>query len=297
MELNKTRRWIYILTALLILLILTLGVWWLYLVIKLSGALSTVDAAHAANHLKFMSIVKWEGLTFFVLLASITLALIYFYIQDSKKTKSIQAFFASLTHELKTPLASIRLQGEVIETLSGDNKRLEELTKRLIEDTKRLEGELEKSLQLSRIERDGVLNAQKLELREFLTNFTKEYYPQEFDLVAVGEYYVQADEAALKTIFRNLIENSNRHRSDSHAPIRILLKKTHDGVEVEYNDGGEQFNGDIKKLGQLFYKHESSKGSGIGLYIIKKLTEKMDGEFFIENLNNLIFRMRLPNGN
>jgi signal transduction histidine kinase len=177
MELNKTRRWIYILTALLILLILTLGVWWLYLVIKLSGALSTVDAAHAANHLKFMSIVKWEGLTFFVLLASITLALIYFYIQDSKKTKSIQAFFASLTHELKTPLASIRLQGEVIETLSGDNKRLEELTKRLIEDTKRLEGELEKSLQLSRIERDGVLNAQKLELREFLTKLHQRVLP------------------------------------------------------------------------------------------------------------------------
>ena len=65
---------------------------------------------------------------------------------DQRKSHAISAFFASLGHELKTPLASIRLQGQVISELAADREDLAPYLERLNEDTEKLEIELEKIL-------------------------------------------------------------------------------------------------------------------------------------------------------
>ena len=90
-------------------MVFLLGSWWLYLVFKLANKLETLN--HPLLEGNLVKMIKLEGLTFFIFLSILTVTLLYIYIQDHKKTISLQAFFSSLTHELKTPLASIKLQG------------------------------------------------------------------------------------------------------------------------------------------------------------------------------------------
>ena len=63
-------------------------------------------------------------------------------------------------------------------------------------------------------------------------------------------------------------------------------------VALSYRDGGS-FGGDPRRLGSLFYKFDSPKGSGIGLYLVKKLVRKMRGRFSIRT-SPLSFEIRLP---
>src|SRR5690606_30663788 len=90
----------------------------------------------------FLNMMKWEGTFFFIFLVLLGSSLIVLYFRDMKKSKAMQAFFSSLSHELKTPLASMRLQAEVIKDLIEDEShshdQLSSLTQRLIQDTHKL---------------------------------------------------------------------------------------------------------------------------------------------------------------
>ena len=72
------------------------------------------------------------------------------------------------------------------------------------------------------------------------------------------------------------------HTSSKKINIKITQDKKH--VHFSYFDHGE-FKGDLEKLGTIFYKHNSTKGSGIGLYLSQKLLEKMDGDLIIARHN------------
>ena len=87
---------------------------------------------------------------------------------------------------------------------------------------------------------------------------------------------------------KNLLENTNRHSNINK--IDISTTKTPQGVTRSYNDYGV-FKGDHKRLGQLFYKHDSSFGSGIGLYLAKRLMEKMGGKLEFIFHPNLSFKL------
>lgn len=296
MELNRTRRWFYALTLLWVLMLLSLGSWWLYLVFKLHSTISSINIPELGSQSRFLNMMKWEGSFFFIFLVLLGGSLTVMYLRDMRKSKAMQAFFASLSHELKTPLASMRLQAEVIKDLIEDEShshdQLANLTKRLIEDTYKLEGELEKSLQLSRLEQDGVLTIVPVSLERYLKRY-QQRIPKNLVvkiLIDSDAQEVLADELALNVIFRNLFENTMRHNPQAEQiEIRGILNQQF--VEVTYNDFGKKFSGKTNLLGNLFYKFNSSKGSGIGLYLIKNLMRKMQGQLIIENAQGLTFKL------
>jgi signal transduction histidine kinase len=300
MVINRTRNWFYALTLLWVLLLLGLGSWWLYLVFKLHSTLSVLNLPQLGAPKSFLNMLRWEGSFFFIFLLLLGASLFYMYFRDMKKSKAMQAFFASLSHELKTPLASMRLQAEVIKDLIEDethsHDQLADLTKRLIEDTHKLEGELEKSLQLSRIEQDGSLTLVPVSIERYLKRFQQRLEKANLKLeIAPDAKEILADELALNVIFRNLFENTDRHNPQSS---HILIKVTRRGVLIDiiYDDFGKPFLGATNRLGELFYKFNSSKGSGLGLYLIKNLVKKMDGQFHIENEERLIFHFSFRAG-
>jgi signal transduction histidine kinase len=278
-------------------LITLLGSWWLYLLFGLSERLAQLEVQTSGPNI--VRLIKWEGSAFIILLFIIIVSHTVLFIKDQKKNKAIHAFFAGLTHELKTPLASIRLQAEVIKDESDrlENQRLDKLTNRLIEDTSRLEVQMDKILQLSRIERGGNLNLVAINLSAFLERELKTCAPNmDYTLKDVDpNIEIQADEFALELIIKNLIHNTRNHTKSNE--ISIVGSSTADGFTISYRDGGV-FEGNIKKLGNLFYKHNSSKGSGIGLYLSKKLIKRMNGSLKIsQDLSSgkgLIFDITLP---
>ena len=293
MELNKTKNWFYIFSGIIILFIMVLGCWWLFLVFKLASQLENANLPSLQGNL--IDMVRWEGATFFTLVVSLAIAILYFFFQDHKKTKSLHAFFASLTHELKTPLASIKLQSDVLNEFVEEmdikataKERMSKYTKRLIQDSTRLEGELENHLQLSRLERTGKLNLTSVDLTQFLKAEIQYFDEVKINIDTRKNHFIQADEFALKTIIRNLIENSIRHNKILDE-IDITITEENNFIKIIYTDHGKPFSGDLDNLSKLFYKHQSPKGSGIGLYLIKSLTKGMNGEFKIDNMNSLNF--------
>lgn len=238
--------------------------------------------------------LKWEGTTLILLITFLSISLFILYYKDQRKTKALQAFFAGLTHELKTPLASIRLQAEVIndtiEEKYKEDQLLDTLTDRLIEDTGNLETQMDKILQLSRIERGGNLNPAPVDLMSVLrTTINKRARNLSVEIdQRIEDPIILADLFALELILKNLFENTKAHTEEKKANIKIDQKE--DAIILVYNDGGI-FQGEIEKLGNLFYKFNSAKGSGIGLYLIKKLMEKMSGNLVVENKSNLVFTL------
>ena len=256
--------------------VLALGTWWLYLIIKMGS-----DPKIAMN-MDFIKLAKWEGGTFLILLIILTGSFYRLFYTDLKKTKSLQAFFSSLTHELKTPLASIRLQAEVladsIDKSNPEDKNLK-FADRLIEDTQNLETQMDKIIQLSRMEREGELNLTEINLLE-LTKKIISKYAQSLDVNILGScsHHIIGDAFAIELILKNLFENTKHHSGGSKVELR--LNESGSGVSLTYCDFGN-FKGDHKKLGKLFYTHHSTRGSGIGLYLIRKLMRKMGGELLI----------------
>lgn len=282
----KSRNILIYLTCFWILFIMALGSWWLFLLVKISMELDR----------DVMTMAIWEGGFFFFLLFFISGTLFYFYWQNLKKNRAMASFFTSLTHELKTPLASMRLQAEVIQEAlyekKANHQHLSNLTERLIQDAEKLEDELDKLLQLSRVERGGILKLQKIVLADFFDHFkNKNRERVELDIINHFDGEVWADEFSLNLIFRNLINNSLKHASAKK--IKILIEEGHlpEKIQVAYQDGGENYKGDIRRLGQLFEKSSTSKGQGIGLYLIKILMKKMGGLFVIKNSSGLTFSL------
>ena len=266
--------------------VLALGGWWLYLVVKLSSSPEVVLTTD------FIKLAKWEGGTFILLLTSLTVSFYYLYYKDLRKTKSLQDFFSGLTHELKTPLASVRLQGEVLqEKLSLDEKEAQ-LFDRLIDDTQNLETQMDKIIQLSRVERDRTLNLQKKSIKDELKRIVSQFSGDlSIELSNLKDIVVEIDPFALELIFKNLFENTKHHSKRDEATIKIDSDSEY--LNIIYNDQGV-FKGDTKKLGKLFYTHHQTRGSGIGLYLSKKLTKMMNGDFIISTSPNFFITIKLP---
>lgn len=302
MELNKTKKGIYLFISAVTTMVLLLGSWWLYLVFKLSTKLEALNHSHLEGNL--LRMVKYEGFAFGVLLLTLMSTLLYIYFQDYKKTKSLQGFFSSLTHELKTPLASMKLQSQVLtdhihdlNLTAAEKANLLKYTNRLINDNTRLEDQLDNHLQLSRVKRGAALNLRSINLKHFMQTETKRYSKEiMFDLQEIPEiFYIMVDDFALKTVFRNLIENSLIHTGKDPVQIKIAPSKESQDLII-YSDNGPKFDGDIDSLGKLFYKHNSPKGSGIGIYLIKKLMKSMNGECVVNANENLVFYLRFVPG-
>jgi signal transduction histidine kinase len=289
MVLAKTPRWFYLLVAFLGLLVLALGVWWLYLLTMFARMMGP-------SQLGVLNMVKWEGTTFLLLLISAATGLAILYWRDLKKTRALQALFASLTHELKTPLASMRLQAEVIRDLiadeSHDHAQLTSLTTRLIQDTSKFEHELDKGLQLSRVEKDGALSLSPIDLERFVKKIAQK---NNVNIQVNGSAVVLGDEMALTMVFRNLFENTARHNPQSSGVV-VDLKNSGSEVICSYSDQGKPFLGSRKKLGELFYKHDSKKGTGIGLYLVKQLLKAQNGKLEFSQQGPLIFHLHLQRG-
>lgn len=296
MQLNKPQKLFFVVTFVTTSFILLLGSWWLYLTFKLSNELEALGLK--TSHGNILNMVKWEGAVFFILIISITLAQLYMYISDRKKSQSINLFFASLTHELKTPLASIKLQAQVlldivndVSLTTEDREKIEKYAQRLHDSSFKLEHELDKHLQLSRVERDGVLNYKELELKSTIKYIAKDFPDIALELDSTKDTYILADEFALHLILRNLFDNSLKHNKSNEKSIKITITNTSKNVTITFKDNAGPFTGDIKKLGSLFYKHNSPKGSGLGLYMIKKLVAKMGGKLTFSNIDSLVIKM------
>jgi signal transduction histidine kinase len=265
-----------ILIAVWIGLTTSMATWWLIFGLKQIEKNSTLAGSEI---LRGERMLHWEGGFLILLLLFWGLALLTYSLRDFKRNNQVKEFFATLTHELKTPLASLRLQ---VESLQEDLHGTEHasLIERLVGDSSRLELQLENALFLASQDGDR-LHLEKLNARE-LTNTLKQSFP-ELEVLISSPLYIKADTRALEGVLKNLIQNAKIHGQASIIKVKIQQRET--GVALEVEDNGRGFSGDLKQLGKLFKRHTPNSGSGIGLYLAKTLTEKMNGQIQFESTN------------
>jgi signal transduction histidine kinase len=288
---RQSRR-IAILAGVWLTVILVLGGWWATIMLGQARRIAElreeigVPRAEAYIEVERMErMLFWETGAFLVLLLTVSGMLFWYYRRDMQRARGTQAFFAALTHELRTPLTSVRLQTEAI----AAGEPTQELIERLLVDTHRLESQIDKTLELARIEGGGQLADQAIRLGQWLERVLRGIESGtggqvlldiriEPDLPAV-----RGDTAALQLILRNLVENAQRH--GDREPIRIDVQATRarQGVELSVRDHGGGYDGDPARLGRMFQRGDASRGTGVGLYLVRVLMERMGGSVSFAN--------------
>src|SRR5450631_3301264 len=171
----RQTRWIAATVALWLLLLLALAAWWSTLVMRPARRIAELEAVLGQSS-GGVERTRWmlagESSFFVLLLLSLSLALAWLYWRENSRARSMQAFFAAVTHELRTPLTSIRLQAEAIAEGAHESgqsaDQSAELARRLLEDSHRLESQIDKTLELARIEGGGPLSEQEIPLYTWL---------------------------------------------------------------------------------------------------------------------------------
>jgi signal transduction histidine kinase len=225
--------------------------------------------------------ITGESGSFVILILITNSVLLFFFARDTRRSRSLEAFFASITHELRTPLTSIRLQAETLKDLDPNPKQSPFLL-RMLEDVSRLEAQVQETLELARIEGGGKINLQSIPLKSFIEKRLLPNYVIDTKRIEVqttlDDAFVQADPASLTIILRNLLDNALKYSEGSPARVRITGEKelAHYFLKVEHQNS--IFQADLNQLGTLFYRGKNSQGAGVGLYLVDTLMKKMNGK-------------------
>lgn len=239
--------------------------WWVFLLQKMGNT----DASHR--------MFTWEGS---ILIAAIFLggfALILFSYRDQKRHLRLRFFFSTFSHDIKTSIARLRLQAEVLEEdLQSSSSPI---LKRLINDIHRLDLQLENSLLLTNLE-DSPLLFQKVALSDLFSTLKIEFTDLNIELDRDAS--LQGDRRALLSVFRNLLQNAVIHGQATS--VRLQVQALSDkNLEILVQDNGSGFQGAIGKLGSEILVSTSSHGNGIGLLLTKRLLQKMRGNVRFES--------------
>lgn len=255
------------------------AVWWFKLSLAHVSQLAELQPGQSENWDAQKRMIVWEGTAWLILLAVGGGALIVLVQQQKQTVQSLRQFFASFSHEVKTSLASLRLQAESLkDDLRG---QASPILDRLIGDTVRLHLQLENSLFFA--SQDTVqLYSQTLSLNKILEGL-REQWPG-MDIQISHEAQLQGDERALRTVFNNFIQNAIVHGQANRLTVQVMSAEN-GLLRVSFRDNGKGFSGDVSELGNLFHRPSPTSGSGLGLYIARLLLERMGGGLELKSEN------------
>ena len=238
------------------------------------------------------------GLIFFlVIIAGMVLNTI-FLVREIRRNEQHDSFINAVTHELKTPVASIRLYLETLQTRQLDEAKRQEFYRIMLDDSDRLLQTIEQVLragsttsQFRRIAQARVDLAQiasecvaLARTRFRLSEESMTFQPKtERPAVVLGD----ADE--LKAAVWNLIDNAVKY-SPSNPQVMVTLEETADRTRyaLKVADRGPGISpNELKRVFRRFYRiHGMSvraKGSGLGLFIVRSVARRHGGKAFAES--------------
>ena len=273
-----------------------LAIWWLIFGLKQIDRLSHLGGeapAAVANEIaREHRMLLSEGSTLIMLLLLGGAALLYYIASEIRRSRRLQEFFAAFTHDLKTSLASLRLQSESLEDDLRETDHAK-LMRRLVKDTVRLELQLENSLLLSGPSDGERFLLENVEL-EGLFKSMRHQWP-ELEIEISGDAVVVGDQRAIESIFKNIFQNAVVH--GRAGKVKVHVDTTGSWVTIQFTDDGRGFKGDRSRLGKMFERHSTTSGSGLGLYLASKLARSMQGEVrFNDSATGFTVEVVLPQG-
>lgn len=229
---------------------------------------------------------------FFALSIAIGIWLIFrAYNNVIETTRQSRNFLLSISHELKSPLSSIKLTLETFEKRDLDRAKTKQLAANALLETNRLNELVDNLLLASKMETAYNPVYEKFDLIALIENLKNRLalkYPQskiQFNHQEC-EMDIIADKFGLTLVVVNLIENAQKY-SFGPAQIDVKLLKNKDGIQLKVRDQGAGIDDKNKKrVFDRFYRigdeeTRKTKGTGLGLYIVKQIVSTNKGEIRI----------------
>ncbi|MEL7059292.1 MAG: HAMP domain-containing sensor histidine kinase [Acidobacteriota bacterium] len=230
----------------------------------------------------------WEGL-FFLAVILAGMAVILRAVRREAQLRRWQTnFLSAVSHELKSPLASLQLAAETLEFRQADSHHRRRLVLRMLADVRRLNTTVTNVLDTDRLDR-GALNSQSVQLvlADAVADAVAEQELRidardvEIEIDVGTEAMILADPVGVQTVLRNLLDNALKA---TEVGGRIILGARSDAhrVQLEIQDDGVGFpSGEAERLFEKFFRvgdelRRTQPGSGLGLYLARHLVE-LDG--------------------
>jgi len=248
------------------------------------------------------------GVIFFAIIITGLVLNTIFLVREIRRNEQHDAFLNAVTHELKTPIASIRLYLETLQTRDVKEEKRQEFYNIMLADSNRLLTTVEQVLKASRTrEKNHLLNITDLNLAAILSE-SVERVKTRYDLIDGTINFSQTDQEIkilgdadeLQTVFTNLLDNAVKYSGDEIKVLVAVKSLNEKTVVVRIKDFGIGISpAELRRIFKRFYRAPTlkTKGTGLGLFIVRSIIKNHGGSIYAESKGDgtgSTFTIQLP---
>lgn len=247
----------------------------------------------------------------FTLMLATGLLLIIKNLLHHRKVSEVQSdFINNMTHEFKTPIATISLASDSIlnPIILSNQEKVSYFTGMIKKENKRMNRLVEKILQMARLEsKELKLDIQLVKVHDLLTSIIENTQVKLNDQGKISSdlraehHEINADQVHLINVFYNLLDNAIKY-SETPVHINISTSSSRNHISIIIKDHGKGMNKkELQHIFDRFYRIEAGnvhnvKGYGLGLTYVKAIVEKHHGSISVRSELNVgtSFEIKLP---
>jgi two-component system, OmpR family, sensor histidine kinase SenX3 len=249
------------------------------------------------------------GVLFFSLIITGVVLNTIFLIREIRRNEQHDAFINAVTHELKTPVASMRLYLQTLQSRDIDESKRREFYDIMLADSDRLVGTIDQVLRAARSSQTKQLHRSPVNLKEVveecvrLARLRHHLPPEALDYKdSARDTTVLGDLEELKAAVLNLLDNAVKY-SGHKIRVVVELAQSGDQLAVRVKDEGVGIPpSELKRIFKRFYRVPNTmalrvKGTGLGLFIVRSVAERHGGRAWAESQGSdkgSTFTLELP---
>ncbi len=250
------------------------------------------------NLFKSLPTLAYSTIFFTVILLIISIATFILIFRQKRLSELKTQFVNNVSHELKTPIATIQLAAQMLtdESLPKDENKIKEIAQIIKKENERMRYNVEKILQTSVIERGKIkFNKKEISAHELIDKVTDSFNLQlkQKNGLLIKNFnakndLIYADEIHFANVLVNLIENAIKY-NDGEPVIEIETFNDNGNLIIKIQDNGIGIpHKDLKRIFDQFYRVQrgdlqTAKGFGLGLNYVKKIIEEHNGKITVDS--------------
>lgn len=226
--------------------------------------------------------------------------------QYEKESENTKALITNISHQLKTPLASLRMSHELLVSNYLTEEEKQEFLQQEGVQIQKLQLLLDEMIKTSRLEKSMItLKPKNCSLRHTISEAVSTVWPKaaakfiQIQVEMEDDLVIRHDAHWTAEAFSNILDNAVKYAPE-HTDIIITVHQIGQNVLLEFMDEGPGIPDDEKhKIYQRFYRGKNSQGTegaGVGLYLTRQILENQSGSILVKNRypNGSTFRVLMP---